>query len=74
MNDDASSTAPPPSAAHAPVRPLPYAAPGAHAHSQWITDSHPGGGWLVGCLIVLSVVGVVGGAIVGVAVYLLGWW
>ena len=42
--------------------PLDYAAPGADARSQWITDAHPGGAWLVGCLMVLcAVAAVLGG-------------
>ncbi len=46
--------------------PLPYQSPGAQAGSQWITDDGPGGKWLVGCLIVLSVIGAVVATIAGV--------
>ncbi len=49
--------------------PLPYQSPGAHGKSQWITDDGPGGKWLVGCLIVLSVAGVIVAAIGGVIAF-----
>lgn len=49
-----------------PSEPLPYQSPGAHVKSQWITDDGPGGRWLVGCLIVLGVVGAIAGAVGGV--------
>jgi hypothetical protein len=55
-------------------QPLPYAAPGVQAKSQWITDGHPGAGFLVGCLMVLGVLGVVVGGIAAVLFFLLGWW
>ena len=46
--------------------PLSYQSPGGHAKSQWITDDGPGGNWLVGCLIALSVIGVITAAVAGV--------
>ncbi len=52
--------------------PLGDASSGAHEKSQWITDDAPGGKWFVGCLIVLSVAGVVAAAIAGVAAFFLG--
>ena len=62
---------PPRSPSPPPAGPLPYQSPGAHVRSQWITDDGPGGRWLVGCLIVLSVVGVVAAGIGGVVWFFL---
>ena len=45
---------------------LHYQSPGAHQKSQWVTDDGPGGKWLVGCLIVASIVGVVVAGIGGI--------
>jgi hypothetical protein len=59
------------SQAQAPA-PLPYAAPGAHQESQWITDDQPGGGWLVGCLIAASVVGAIGAAVLAILWFFVG--
>ena len=64
---------PPP---HSPqyTGPLPYQSPGAHQTSQWITDDEGiRGRLLVGCLIVVSVIGAILGGIIAVAWFLLGW-
>ncbi len=53
-----------------PSGPLPYQSPGAHQQSQWITDDGPGGRWLVGCLIVVSVAGVLVAAVGGLIWFL----
>ena len=63
MNDEPNN----PPDAGVPEPPLDYQAPGTPGGSQWITDSQPGGKWLVAGLIVLSGVGVVAGAVVWVA-------
>ena len=51
---------------------LSYQAPGAQTQSQWITDDGPGGGWLVGCLIAVSVVGAIGAAVLAVLWFVVG--
>lgn len=61
---------PTPPAPPAPPPPLEYRPPGAEVKSQWWTDDQPGQGWMVGCLLAMSAVGAVGGAILGL-VYLL---
>ena len=53
---------------------LPYQSPGAHQKSQWITDDEGiKGRLLVGCLIVVSVLGAILGGIAAVAWFFLGW-
>ena len=53
--------------------PLPYQSPGAHQKSQWITDDEGiRGRLLVGCLIVVSVIGAILGGIAAVAWFFLG--
>ena len=51
---------------------LDYRGPAPEPKSQWITDDHPGGFWVVGCLTVLTALGVIGGAIWGVVALLAG--
>jgi hypothetical protein len=48
-----------------PAAPLSYRPAGADQPSQWITDDGPGGRWLVGCLVVLSILGAIVGSAVG---------
>ena len=55
-------------------RPLSYQSPGAHQNSQWITDEGAGGRWLVIGLIVLSILAAVGGVVVTLLGFFLGWW
>jgi hypothetical protein len=57
-----------------PSGPLSYHSPGAHQKSQWITDEGVGGRILVIVLIAVSIVAAVGGGIVAVAGFFLGWW
>ena len=52
--------------------PLEYRTPGAEPKSQWITDDQPGHFWLVGCLLVLTALGAVAGAVWGVVSLLAG--
>ena len=55
-----------------PPPPLEYRTPGAEPKSQWVTDDHPGHFWLVGCLLVLTGVGAVAGAVWGVVSLMAG--
>ena len=66
---DESGNAPPPPGHR---QPLEYRTPGAEPRSQWITDDQPGHFWLVGCLLVLTGVGAVGGAVWGIVSLLAG--
>ena len=52
--------------------PLPYQSPGAHQKSQWVTDEQATGKILIGCAIVVSVVGTILGAIAAAVWFLLG--
>ena len=63
---------PPPPPPPEPAAPLEYRTPGPEPKSQWVTDEHPGSNWLVGCLLVLTAVGTVGSAVLGVAWFLAG--
>lgn len=60
---------------HPPDRkgpPLDYRTPGAEPKSQWWTDDQPGRGWVIGCLLVLTALGAVGGAVWGVVSLFMG--
>ena len=51
---------------------LDYRGPSPETKSQWITDEHPGGFWIVGCLVVLTALGAIGGGIWGLVSLLAG--
>ena len=55
-----------------PAAPLSYRPAAADQPSQWITDDGPGGRWLVGCLIVLSILGAIVAAVAGVISFFFG--
>jgi hypothetical protein len=63
---------PPPPPPPGPAAPLEYRAPGPEPKSQWVTDEHPGSGWLVGCLLLLTGIGAVASVVLGVVWFLMG--
>jgi hypothetical protein len=72
MNDDPNSSPGPPPQPSPDQRPLDYRTPGAEPKSQWWTDDQPGQVWVIGCLLVLTGLGAIGSAIVGVVSLFLG--
>ena len=55
------------------TQPLSYQSPPAQPKSQWITDDQPGGRWVVGCLMIAGVAGLVVGGLAGLLWLFLGW-
>ena len=72
MNEDVRHSVPPPPPPPAPPPRLEYRPAGAEPKSQWWTDDDKGQGWMVGCLLVMSIVGAVGGTILSIVYMLAG--